>query len=116
MSYSESSLRSTAPDAKKSLELPMAFPDGALRITRTPGRINDKNCVNLADVIHKEHLVSACIFSFFIAKNELFKHLPLSHTSDDIPVRQRANPDLAMLILVNRSTSAATPIPIWMSW
>ncbi|KUI61481.1 Tyrosyl-DNA phosphodiesterase 1 [Cytospora mali] len=63
----------------------MAFPNGALRITRTPGRRNAKNCVNLADVIHKEHLVSACIYAFFIADEELFKHLPLSHT-DGIPI------------------------------
>jgi hypothetical protein len=45
-----------------------------------------KNCVNLEDVIHKEHLVSACIFSFFVADDELFEHLPLSHSSDAVPV------------------------------
>ncbi|KAL1882211.1 hypothetical protein Daus18300_000697 [Diaporthe australafricana] len=64
----------------------MAFPDGALRITRTPGRLRAKNCINLADVIHKDSLISACVFSFFIANDELFKHLPLSKTSDAVPV------------------------------
>lgn len=64
----------------------MAFPDGALRITRTPGRSRAKNCINLADVIHKGSLISACVFSFFIANEELFKHLPLSKTSDAVPV------------------------------
>lgn len=64
----------------------MAFPDGALRITRTPGRPRAKNCINLADLIQKDSLVSACVFSFFIANEELFEHLPLSPTSDAVPV------------------------------
>jgi hypothetical protein len=66
----------------------MKYPNGALRITRTPGRKLDqsKNCVNLDDVIHKEHLISACVFSFFIGGDELYKHLPLSHSSDAVPV------------------------------
>jgi hypothetical protein len=62
------------------------YPNGGLRITRTPGRKKAKNCVNLSDVIHKHDLVSACIFSFFIADEELFPYLPLSHTSDAVPV------------------------------
>jgi hypothetical protein len=45
-----------------------------------------KNCVNLQDVIHKQHLVSACVFSFFIGDEELFDHLPLSHSSVNVPV------------------------------
>lgn len=64
----------------------MAFPNGALRMTRTPGRKDQKNCINLGDLIHKDHLVSACIYAFYIARNELFRHLPLSHSSDDVPV------------------------------
>ncbi|KAK2596916.1 hypothetical protein N8I77_012799 [Diaporthe amygdali] len=67
-------------------DVSMAFPNGALRITRTPGRSRAKNCINLADVIHKDSLVSACIFSFFIANEELFEHLPLSHTSNAVPI------------------------------
>ncbi|KAI3399953.1 hypothetical protein diail_5109 [Diaporthe ilicicola] len=67
-------------------EATMAFPNGALRITRTPGRLSAKNCINLADVIHKDSLMSACVFAFFIANEELFKHLPLSHTSNAVPV------------------------------
>lgn len=64
----------------------MAFPNGALRITRTPGRSRAKNCINLTDVIHKDSLASACVFSFFIANEELFEHLPLSRTSNAVPV------------------------------
>lgn len=61
------------------------YQNGALRITRTPGRQNAKNCVNLKDVIQGQHLVSACIFSFFITESELFQHLPLSHSPDAVP-------------------------------
>ena len=64
----------------------MAFPNGGIRITRTPGRKNSPNCVNLADIIHKDNLVSACIFSFFIANEELFPFLPLSHSSSGVQV------------------------------
>ncbi len=64
----------------------MKYGNGAIRITRTAGRKHAKNCVNLQDVIHKEHLESACIYSFFIAEEELYEHLPLSHTSGGIPV------------------------------
>lgn len=56
-----------------------------MRITRTPGRQDTKNCVNLYDVIHKENPLSACIFSFFIGGDELFRHLPLSHASNAVP-------------------------------
>ena len=62
------------------------YPHGALRITRTPGRRTAKNCVNLEDVIHKQHLVSACVFSFFIGDMELYDYLPLSDDHDAIPV------------------------------
>lgn len=64
----------------------MSFPNGAVRITRTPGRSRAKNCINLTDVIHKDSLESACIFSFFVANEELFEHLPLSRTSNAVPV------------------------------
>jgi hypothetical protein len=37
-------------------------------------------------VIHKEHLISACVFSFFIGDGELYNHLPLSHSSNAVPV------------------------------
>lgn len=80
--------RSTAAtsDSTRSTELSMAFPNGAVRITRTPGRQSDKNCVNLGDLIQKDHLVSACVYSFFIAREELFRHLPFSHSSGSVPV------------------------------
>lgn len=62
------------------------FPNVALRITRIPGRNNQKDCTNLGDLIHKDHLVSACLYAFYIATTELFRHLPLSYSSDDVPV------------------------------
>ncbi|KAK8119694.1 ubiquitin interaction domain-containing protein [Apiospora kogelbergensis] len=65
----------------------MAYPNGALRITRTPGRLNDKNCVGLGDIINKEHLVSACIFAFYIADEEFLPYLPISTSSTDaVPI------------------------------
>ncbi|KAI0394451.1 hypothetical protein F5Y17DRAFT_252916 [Xylariaceae sp. FL0594] len=66
----------------------MDLPNGALRITRTAGRKDAKNCVNLKDIIHKEQLVSACIFSFFTKEDEFYQHLPLSKTSEGIPVNK----------------------------
>ncbi|KAI0968386.1 tyrosyl-DNA phosphodiesterase I [Xylaria arbuscula] len=66
--------------------LSMKYANGAIRITRTPGRKNAKNCVNLGDVIHKDQLESACIYSFFIAEEELYQHLPFSHSSGGIPI------------------------------
>ncbi|CZT07545.1 uncharacterized protein RAG0_12942 [Rhynchosporium agropyri] len=62
------------------------YPNGTLRITRTPGRKNAKNCVNLKDVIQGKSLVSACAFSFFIGENEFYDHFPLSHSSNAVPV------------------------------
>ncbi|KAI1274225.1 tyrosyl-DNA phosphodiesterase I [Xylaria sp. FL0933] len=64
----------------------MKYLNGAIRITRTPGRKHAKNCVNLKDVIHKDHLQSACIYAFFIAEDELYEHLPFSHSSGGIPI------------------------------
>lgn len=81
----------SSPDFKPSIVPPqaspaMAYPNGGIRITRTPGRKTAKNCVNLKDLIHKDQLISACIFSFYIADDELFPHLPLSHSSNAKPV------------------------------
>ncbi|CAN8101313.1 unnamed protein product [Discula destructiva] len=64
----------------------MAFPNGALRMTRTAGRKNHKNCINLGDLIDKNHLVSACVYAFYIARQELFRHLPFSKSSNDVPI------------------------------
>lgn len=68
-------------------EAKITYPDGALRITRTPGRRNAKNCVNLGDVIQGKSLVSACAFSFFIGEEEFYDHFPLSRSSNAVPVR-----------------------------
>lgn len=64
----------------------MAFPRGALRITRTPGRRQSKNTISLPELIVKDQLVSGCVFAFFIAQDELFRHLPFSKKHDDPPV------------------------------
>lgn len=71
----------------RSSPIDMAYPNGALRITRTPGRLNYKNCVGLSDIINKEHLVSACIFAFYIADEEFLPYLPISTSSTNaVPV------------------------------
>lgn len=72
--------------AAGSTKLEMKYPNGGLRITRTPGRRYAKNCVNLDDVIHEEHLESALAFSFFIGDEELFDHLPFSKSDGGVPV------------------------------
>ncbi|ETS77792.1 hypothetical protein PFICI_09854 [Pestalotiopsis fici W106-1] len=64
----------------------LKFPNGALRITRTEGRKKAKNCVGLEDLVDKQSLVSACIYSYFIADGDLLKYLPLSKTSNDVPI------------------------------
>ncbi|KAI0471415.1 tyrosyl-DNA phosphodiesterase I [Xylaria cf. heliscus] len=66
--------------------IPMSYANGAIRITRTPGRKHAKNCVNLRDIIHKDHLEAACVYCFFIAEDELYGHLPFSHKSGKIPI------------------------------
>ena len=67
-------------------EAKITYPHGALRITRTPGRVDAKNCVNLKDVIQGNSLVSACAFSFFIGEEEFYRHFPFTHSSDKVPV------------------------------
>ncbi|KAI1151905.1 phospholipase D/nuclease [Nemania diffusa] len=64
----------------------MAYPNGAIRMTRTAGRKHTRNCISLPDIIHKDELESACIMSSHIAEEELYKHLPFSHTYDEIPI------------------------------
>ncbi|KAI8633533.1 tyrosyl-DNA phosphodiesterase I [Xylariaceae sp. FL1651] len=88
--------------------MPMTYPTGALRITRTPGRKDTKNCVNLSEVIHKDHLKSACIYSFFIAEEELYSHLPLSHTSDEVPIYIGRDPNMDPIV-ETASTQAGIP-------
>ncbi|KUJ14080.1 phospholipase D/nuclease [Mollisia scopiformis] len=80
------SLTSPTRVSSASSGVSITYPNGAIRITRTPGRQKSKNCVNLEDVIHKEHLVSACVFSFFISDREFHTHFPLSNVSDAIPI------------------------------
>ncbi|KAK8081188.1 hypothetical protein PG997_009006 [Apiospora hydei] len=78
---------STSPRQTRPAPFGMTYPNGGLRITRTPGRRRTKNCVGLGDIIDKDHLVSACIFAFYIADEELFQHLPISRRSaDPVPI------------------------------
>lgn len=88
-STSASNIRTlaSASSSTSSSKAEMLFKDGAIRITRTPGRRNASNTVSLPDLIKQDHLVSACIFSFFIAQHELFSHLPLTKSSRSVPVR-----------------------------
>ncbi|KAE9366087.1 phospholipase D/nuclease [Stipitochalara longipes BDJ] len=76
----------SSASSSASSSVKIKYPNGALRITRTPGRRTTKNCINLKDVIHKDHLISACVFSFFIGDMELYDHLPLSHSSSAVPI------------------------------
>ncbi|KAH8160158.1 hypothetical protein CIB48_g8086 [Xylaria polymorpha] len=66
--------------------VPMSYANGAIRITRTPGRAHAKNCVNLRDLILKDHLEAACVYSFFIAEEELYGYLPFSQKPGGIPI------------------------------
>ncbi|KAI1108155.1 tyrosyl-DNA phosphodiesterase I [Nemania sp. NC0429] len=84
----------------------MTYPNGAIRITRTPGRKHAKNCVNLSDIIHKNQLVSACIYSFFIAEDELYPHLPLSHSSSEIPIYIGRDPNFDVPAIQEATTRA----------
>lgn len=72
-----------------SANIQMKYPNGAIRMTRTQGRDDTKNCINLEDIIDRKGLVSACIYSYFMSDNELFHHLPFSKTSNDVPVRRK---------------------------
>ncbi|TGJ84554.1 hypothetical protein E0Z10_g4208 [Xylaria hypoxylon] len=92
--------KSTAP------RLSMAYANGAVRITRTPGRKYAKNCINLQDVIHKDQLESACIYSFFIAEEELYGYLPFSHTSGGIPIYIGRDPNFDVPTVQMASTQA----------
>ncbi|RYP19327.1 hypothetical protein DL765_003409 [Monosporascus sp. GIB2] len=76
----------------------IAYPNGAVRVTRTPGRQNTRNCINLPALIHKEQLVSACVYAFFIADEELFRHLPLTHSSDTVPIYIGRDPNMDPMI------------------
>ncbi|RYP89309.1 hypothetical protein DL770_004461 [Monosporascus sp. CRB-9-2] len=76
----------------------ITYPNGALRITRTPGRQNAGNCVNLPVLIHKDQLLSACVYAFYIADEELFRHLPLTQSSDTVPIYIGRDPNLDPMI------------------
>ena len=59
--------------------IPFRFRDGALRMTRTPGRAerNTLNCISMEELIDKDSLIACCCFAFFISENEFFRYLPI---------------------------------------
>lgn len=76
----------------------LKFPNGALRITRTPGRSVGENTIRLDDLIDSSALTSAFVFAFFIAQDQFFKHFPFKRPGDDtywreeVPVGAFLNP------------------------
>ena len=64
----------------------LKYPNGALCITRTPSRRYCRYSANLEDIIQKDKLVSAFCQSFSIHGADLYKHLPFSRTSNDVPI------------------------------
>ncbi|KAI1333312.1 tyrosyl-DNA phosphodiesterase-domain-containing protein [Xylariaceae sp. FL0255] len=85
-----------------SAQIRMVYPNGALRITRTPGRENARNCIGLSEIIHKKHLKAACIYSFFIAEDEFYPYLPLSHVADDVPIYIGRDPNMDSMVELAR--------------
>lgn len=59
--------------------LPFTFKNGALRITRTPGRAeaDTPNCISMEELIDKDSLEACCVFAFFIAGPEFYGYLPM---------------------------------------
>ncbi|KAK9897498.1 phospholipase D/nuclease [Cystobasidium minutum MCA 4210] len=59
--------------------LPFTFKDGALRMTRTPGRAesNTPNCISMEELIDKDSLISCCVFAFFIGQSEFYRFPPM---------------------------------------
>ncbi|KAI0104630.1 tyrosyl-DNA phosphodiesterase-domain-containing protein [Nemania sp. FL0031] len=62
----------------------MAYPNGAIRISRTKGRKDMKNCVSLSDIIKGEHLLCACICATYIDEPRL--NTLLQPTPRKIPI------------------------------
>lgn len=51
----------TTAYSSRSSQLTMAFSNGSIRITCTPGRKNDKNCVNLGVIMHTKSILSPLV-------------------------------------------------------
>lgn len=81
-----SSSSSSASSSRPRVES-LQFPQGALRITRTPGRTYARNTTSLSDLISKDHLIAGLCYAFFIAQDELFRHLPIGrYKKPNIPI------------------------------
>ncbi|GAA6030559.1 hypothetical protein JCM8097_006206 [Rhodosporidiobolus ruineniae] len=68
------------------------YRNGALRITRTPGRkaSGARNCIELGDVLKKESMLGAFISSFLFEDDFFQHHLPIEgsgpHSRRDVPL------------------------------
>ncbi|KAF7366991.1 Phospholipase D/nuclease [Mycena sanguinolenta] len=72
------------------------YHNGALRLTRTPGRHNTANTVSLEDLIDRHFLCSAMVYAFFIENPYVF---------DFFPFQKRPNPRPHIQIYVGRDLS-----------
>ena len=52
----------------------MRFPNGAIRMTRTPGRAA-KNTITVEELVDPQAMLSGIFYAFFIAQDELFDRL-----------------------------------------
>jgi hypothetical protein len=68
----EDTMKISAENATRP-KLSMKYADGALRITRTPGRQSTRNTVSLDDLIEPKYLSAAMIYSYFIEPGYLFE-------------------------------------------
>ncbi|KAI0551530.1 tyrosyl-DNA phosphodiesterase I [Xylaria curta] len=106
-------IRSTSRARTQKLTVPpisMSYANGAIRITRTPGRRLAKNCVNLRDVIHKDHLEAACVYCFFIAEEEFYGHLPFAEKPGGIPIYIGRDPNFDVSTMRTASTMAGLKV------
>ncbi|BGP04056.1 Proteophosphoglycan 5 [Rhodotorula toruloides ATCC 204091] len=61
---------------------------GALRLTRTPGRVNSTNVVSLSDLVRPESLEAFASHSFIVEDHFLSSHLPVQgpHSLRGVPI------------------------------
>ncbi|KAF7367003.1 Peptide hydrolase [Mycena sanguinolenta] len=75
----------------------MKYENGALRLTRTPGRRHAPNTVSLADLIHPDFLCSAIVYAFFIENDHVFQFFPFENGRNPQPhVQVYVGRDLSM--------------------
>ena len=55
----------------------MKYENGALRISKTPGRHSHKNAIGWSDIFVRSAITSTFCNFFFVAQDEFFRYLPL---------------------------------------